>query len=100
MRIVHLSLRLLPLVGAALARVVELPTLDDVGLPAEEKDKVLPWKNAPDLEELNMNFFERIDKGYWYVTTYSSTSYIHHHSPNLASKSSCPQSTLLINTGL
>ena len=79
MRIVHLSLSLLPLVGAALARVVELPVLDDAGLPVEEKNKLLPWQNAPGIEQLDMNFFERINKGYWYVTTYSPTSCTHNH---------------------
>jgi len=66
MRILHLSL-LLPLVGAALGRIVELPPMDDKGLPVEDKDKAVGAKAAPEIEELGTNFFERINKGYWCV---------------------------------
>lgn len=67
MRIIHLSL-LLPLLGAALGRIVELPPMDDKGLPVEGKDKAVGAKAAPEIEELGANFFERINKGYWCVS--------------------------------
>lgn len=62
----HLSL-LLPLVGAVLGRIVELPLMDDSGLPVEGKEKAVGAKTAPEMEELGVNFFERINKGYWCV---------------------------------
>lgn len=62
--IVRFSL-LLPLLGQALGRVVELPELDTDGLPIKPTD--VAAKVAPEMESLGVNFFERISKGYWYV---------------------------------
>lgn len=66
MRILHLSL-LLPLLGAAFGRIVELPPMNDEGLPIENKEKAVGAK-APEMEALDTSFFDRIKKGYWYVS--------------------------------
>ncbi|KAF8448305.1 hypothetical protein BGX38DRAFT_1270315 [Terfezia claveryi] len=70
MRILHLSL-LLSLLGPALGRIVELPPMDDKGLPVEDKEKAVGAKAPPEIEELGANFFEKISKGYWFVKHFS-----------------------------
>ncbi|KAF8460436.1 thioredoxin-like protein [Kalaharituber pfeilii] len=55
-----------------MGRIVELPPLDEEGLPVKPEGDNAPNKQPPEMEELTAStFYDKIGKGYWFIKHYS-----------------------------